>query len=153
MCYLAFLKLRLKKLTVSKPLRAKNPTIYIIMQDFHLAIVLGIKDKSLIVISRIMPHDITHYRSQSFISLTHVGRNGLHKKLSSAIKVYHGCDISCSNSATTNKLLLFNSICSPSGDFKIKVSTCQVVGLGVSSFIVIVIKASCGCSCFFSCKG
>lgn len=60
MCYLAFLKLRLKKLTVSKPLRAKNPTIYIIMQDFHLAIVLGIKDKSLIVISRIMPHDITH---------------------------------------------------------------------------------------------
>lgn len=72
----AFLELRLKKLTVSKPLRAKNPTIYIIMQDFYLAIVLGIKDKSLIVISRIMSHDITHYRSQSFISLTHVGRGG-----------------------------------------------------------------------------
>ena len=52
---LAFLELRLEKLTVSKPLRAKDPTIYIIMQDFHLAIVLGIKDKSLIVISRIMP--------------------------------------------------------------------------------------------------
>lgn len=107
---LAFLELQLEKLTVSKPLRAKNPTIYIIMQDFYLAIVLEIKDKSLIVISRIMSHDITHYRSQSFISLTHVGRSGLHKKLSSAIKVYHGRDILCSNSATTNKLLLFISI-------------------------------------------
>ena len=78
---LAFLELRLEKLTISKPLRAKNPTIYIIMQDFYLAIVLGIKDKSLIVISRIMSHDITHYRSQSFISLTHVGRSGLLKNL------------------------------------------------------------------------
>ena len=81
MRYLAFLELRLEKLTVSKPLRAKNPTIYIIMQNLYLAIVLGIKDKSLIVISRIMSHDITHYRSQSFISLTHVGRSGLHKNL------------------------------------------------------------------------
>ena len=150
---LAFLELRLEKLTVSKPFRAKNPTIYIIMQDFYLAIVLGIKDKSLIVISRIMSHDITHYRSQSFISLTHVGRSGLHKKLSSAIKVYHGCDILCSNSATTNKLLLFISICSPSGDFRIKVSTCQVVGYGATSFIVIGMKASCDGSCCFSCKG
>ena len=43
---LAFLELRLEKLTVSKPLRAKNPTIYIIVQDFNLAIVLGIKDDS-----------------------------------------------------------------------------------------------------------
>ena len=150
---LAFLELRLGKLTVSKPLRAKNPSIYITMQDFYLVIVLGIKDKSLIVISRMMSHDITHYRSQSFISLTHVGRSGLHKKLSSAIKVYHGCDILCSNSATTNKLLLFISICSPSGNFRIKVSTCHVVGLGVSSFIAIGMKASCDGSCCFSCKG
>ena len=150
---LAFLELRLEKLTVSKPLRAKNPTIYIIMQDFYLAIVLGIKDKSLIVISRIMSHDITHYRSQSFISLTHVGRSGLHKKLSSAIKVYYGCDILCSNSATTNKLLLFISICSPSGDFKTNFSTCHVVGFGATSFIVIGMKASCDGSCCFSYKG
>lgn len=55
MRYLAFLELRLEKLTISKPLRAKNPTIYIIMQDLYLAIVLGIKDKSLIVISRLCP--------------------------------------------------------------------------------------------------
>ena len=78
---LAFLELRLEELAVSKPLRAKYPTIYIIMQDFYFAIVLGIKDKSLIIISRIMPHDITHYRSQPFIALTHVGRSGLHKKI------------------------------------------------------------------------
>lgn len=49
---LAFLELRLEKLTVSKPFRAKNPTIYIIMQDFHLAIVLGIKDKTGIFVVR-----------------------------------------------------------------------------------------------------
>lgn len=106
----AYLELKLKKLTISKPFRTEYPSIDIIVQDFNLAIVLGIKDKSLIVISRIMPHDITHYRSQSFISLTRAGRSGLHKKLSSAIKVYYGCDILCSNSATTNKLLLFISI-------------------------------------------
>lgn len=146
----AYLELKLKELTISKPFRTEYPSIDIIVQDFNLAIVLGIKDKSLIVISRIMPHNITHYRSQSFISLTHVGRSGLHKKLSSAIKVYHGCDILCSNSATTNKLLLFISICSPSGDFRIKVSTCQVVDFGATSFIVIGIKASCTSSCCFS---
>lgn len=133
------------------PLKKVESTIYIIMQVFHLAIVLGIKDKSLIVISRIMSHDITHYRCQSFISLTHVDRSGLYKKLSSAIKVYLGCDILCSNSATTNKLLL--SICSPSEDFKTNFSTCHVVGLGVSSFIVIGMKAFCDGSCCFSCKG
>lgn len=146
----AYLELWLKKLAVSKPLQTKNPTIYVIMQDFHFTIVLGIKNKSLIIISRIMPHDITHYRNQSLISLTHVDRSGLHKKLSPAIKVYHDCDILCSNSATTNKLLLFISISSPTGDFRIKVSTCQVVGFGATSFIVIGMKAG---SCCFSSKG
>ena len=146
----AYLELKLKELTISKPFRTEYPSIDIIVQDFNLAIVLGIKDKSLIIISRIMPHDITHYRNQSLISLTHVGRSGLHKKLSPAIKVYHGCDILCSNSAKTNKLLLFISISSPTGDFRIKVSTCQVVGFGATSFIVIGMKAG---SCCFSSKG
>ena len=70
---LAFLKLWLEEFAISKPLRAKNPTIYVIMQDLHLAIILGIKDKGLIVVSRIMLHDITHDRSQPLIPLTHVG--------------------------------------------------------------------------------
>ena len=39
---LAFLKLRLKGLSIRKPFQAEYPSIYIIVQDFNLAIVLGI---------------------------------------------------------------------------------------------------------------
>ena len=82
---LAFFKLRLEELAGSEPLRAKDPTVYVIMQDFHLAMVFGIKNKSLIVISRIMSHDITHYGSQTFITFSHVGRCRLHEEFSSAV--------------------------------------------------------------------
>ena len=46
MGYFTFLKLRLKGLSIRKPFQAEYPSIYIIVQDFNLAIVLGIKDDS-----------------------------------------------------------------------------------------------------------
>ena len=58
---LALLELWLEELANGKPLLVKHPTIYVVMQDFHLAIVLGIKDKSLIVIPWIMINHLAHY--------------------------------------------------------------------------------------------
>ena len=46
MGYFTFLKLRLKGLSIRKPFQAEYPSIYIIVQDFNLAIVLEIKDDS-----------------------------------------------------------------------------------------------------------
>ena len=42
MGYFTFLKLRLKGLSIRKPFQAEYQSIYIIVQDFNLAIVLGI---------------------------------------------------------------------------------------------------------------
>ena len=56
MAFPALLKFGLKEFAVGKPLGIQYPTIYVIMQYFHLAVILGIEDERLVVVFWIMLH-------------------------------------------------------------------------------------------------
>ena len=77
MAFLALLKFGLQEFTVGKPLGIQYPTIYVIMQYFHLAIILGIEDERLVVVLWIMLHSCPYNVRKPLTSLTHICRTGI----------------------------------------------------------------------------
>ena len=68
---------------------------------------VGIKEKRVIVIWRIMWDEMREYRREWLIWVRDVGRSGVDKKVSCGMKVYDGWEILWSNCGRRKKVLVF----------------------------------------------
>ena len=132
---LAFFKRRLEETTVIEPFLIHHITIQVIVQYLHFLIILGVEDKGFIVTQRITFHHFTDYLSKPFTTFTHVSRTGTDIIGSTVSKVNHGQDILRSSSAATNRLLLFISTMTPSGEDNTSCATCHADGIFFSSMV------------------
>ena len=82
MAFLALLKFGLQEFTVGKPLGIQYPTIYVIMQYFHLAVILGIENECLVIVLWIMLHGCPYNVCKSLTPLSHICRTGIKEILS-----------------------------------------------------------------------